>query len=152
MHSITKRYDWIAAHRLEFHSKCGRLHGHNYMLDVTVGNPMDFHRGGSGLDEFGFIIDFGDLNKIVKPILATLDHRYMVSLDNVDQGCIYLEAAITAARDDDIIYLPILQTSAEMLAEHIKTSIETQLAGSKWSHVAILEVRVWETPKASATY
>ncbi len=150
-HVITKRYKWIAAHRIEGHDKCGRLHGHNYMVDVTVGNPTG--RGSTnGLDDHGFIIDFGILNVMVESVLDTLDHRYMVAEENVNAGCIYLHAALDAERHEDLVYLPIRQTSAEMLAEHLKDSIGSHLYRQGYGHVVVMEVRVWETPKASATF
>ncbi|HLE81832.1 MAG TPA: 6-carboxytetrahydropterin synthase, partial [Dehalococcoidia bacterium] len=42
-HSITKTYWFSAAHMLVGHPKCGRMHGHNYRVDVTV--AADLHSG-----------------------------------------------------------------------------------------------------------
>lgn len=67
--TITRRYHFESAHWLpgvaEDH-KCHRIHGHNYEIEVTVTGPQDA--------KTGFIIDFWDLDAIVQPILATVDH------------------------------------------------------------------------------
>lgn len=77
--TITRRYSFEAAHWLpkvpEEH-KCRRLHGHNYLVDVTIGGQVN---------EIGFIIDFWDLDKIVDPIIQLVDHRTLndiIGLEN----------------------------------------------------------------------
>ncbi len=67
--SITRRYRFAAANFLPKVSdghKCKRMHGHNYLLEVTVSGP---------LHDNGFIIDFWDLDKFVQPLVDLLDHR-----------------------------------------------------------------------------
>ena len=53
-----------AAHRLEldYESKCNRLHGHNYMVEVWAYGD---------LDKNGMIIDFS----VIKEIVFRYDHR-----------------------------------------------------------------------------
>ena len=66
---VIKTFRFEAAHTLslapEGH-KCRRLHGHSYRVDIHVTGPTDDH---------GWVIDFGDIKKIVDPIVAELDHR-----------------------------------------------------------------------------
>lgn len=71
---VRRRFDFEAAHELPHHpGKCRRLHGHSYLLVVTVDHPVD---AGSGL-----AIDFGDLKKIVNAeVIERLDHRYINDL------------------------------------------------------------------------
>jgi len=53
------------AHFLPDHPKCGTLHGHTYKVEVVVeGEARD-----------GMILDFADLKKVVKGVLAEYDHR-----------------------------------------------------------------------------
>lgn len=68
--SVTRRFTFEASHQLPWHSgKCARLHGHSYVLDVTVGGP---------LTSDGIVIDFADLKKAVtKHALDTYDHRHL---------------------------------------------------------------------------
>jgi 6-pyruvoyltetrahydropterin/6-carboxytetrahydropterin synthase len=70
MYSITKKFTFDAAHQLEGldpSHKCGRLHGHTYTVEVTIGSES--------LTEEGWVIDFGDLSWIKDFIDNELDHR-----------------------------------------------------------------------------
>jgi 6-pyruvoyltetrahydropterin/6-carboxytetrahydropterin synthase len=80
MTTITRRYHFESGHWLpgvpEEH-KCHRLHGHNYVIEITVSGSVDL--------KTGFIIDFWDLDKIVQPIIDRIDHRVLndiVGLNN----------------------------------------------------------------------
>jgi 6-pyruvoyltetrahydropterin/6-carboxytetrahydropterin synthase len=142
MQSVTTEFHFSAAHRLEGHPKCGRMHGHNYRVVITVASPK------VGLDAMGFIIDFGMLKKVVNPIIDNLDHKYMVSETNLDAKCPYF--AVGEERGDTVV-LPIKQTSAECLSELLSELIQIALYDQGFAHVAVAEVQVWETPKAFGT-
>ncbi|MCU1602611.1 MAG: hypothetical protein JWO22_3320 [Frankiales bacterium] len=73
--SIVRRYSFEAAHKLEWHTgKCRELHGHGYVLEVELAGQ---------LDERGVVMDFDDLDKIVKTeVLARLDHRFLNEVVN----------------------------------------------------------------------
>jgi 6-pyruvoyltetrahydropterin/6-carboxytetrahydropterin synthase len=64
---ITKRFTFAAAHFLtQYHGKCENLHGHNYVLHVTVEGPIR---------KDGLVIDFVEIKSLVKThILSKLDH------------------------------------------------------------------------------
>ena len=78
MPTITKQYKFCAAHRYwndqwsddknrEIFGKDIKLHGHNYLLDITVFGPINQHSG--------FIINIKELNYLVKErVLEILDH------------------------------------------------------------------------------
>lgn len=56
-------------HRLPFHKGlCKNIHGHSYRMNVEITG---------GLDKHGMVIDFFDLNKIVKPIIEKYDHAFL---------------------------------------------------------------------------
>lgn len=58
---------FAAAHRLEGSGgKCESLHGHNFRVTLEV--------SGDKLDDAGMLLDFGELKKILKSVLADLDH------------------------------------------------------------------------------
>lgn len=66
---ISKQYHWEMGHRLPFHKGlCKNIHGHSYKLNVEITG---------GLDKNGMVIDFFDLNKIVKPIIEKYDHAFL---------------------------------------------------------------------------
>lgn len=70
--SITKQFRFEAAHRLEGHDgKCRNLHGHSYLLEVTVTGPVV-----QGGPTDGMVMDFGDLSDVVnEQIIKQWDHQ-----------------------------------------------------------------------------
>ncbi len=65
MLSVTKRFSFESAHWLTGHPHCGSVHGHSFILEVTVQGVMN------GL---GMVVDFHVLKEIVDPYVDTLDH------------------------------------------------------------------------------
>lgn len=72
--SITKAFTFEAAHVLPRHpGKCSRMHGHSYLLEVTVTGPVQEHDG--------MVIDFDALATQVKElVIARVDHRLLNEL------------------------------------------------------------------------
>jgi len=74
MWTVTRNFSFEAAHSLphlpEGH-KCRDLHGHSYRVHVEV-------RG--GLDERGFVVDYGEIKQAVDPLIARLDHKNLNDL------------------------------------------------------------------------
>jgi queuosine biosynthesis protein QueD len=68
--TVTVREKFDSAHRLtEYEGTCARLHGHTYVVEVSV--------VGAQLRENGLLIDFGELKGIVRQVLSVLDHAYL---------------------------------------------------------------------------
>ncbi len=72
--TVTKQFRFEAAHTLPNHNgKCKNLHGHSYLLEITVSGEKQT----SGPQE-GMIIDFGDMTKIVEEhIVKKWDHQFL---------------------------------------------------------------------------
>jgi len=71
---VTKSFSFEAAHSLPYlpeGHKCRNLHGHSYRFSVEVAG---------GLDERGFVIDYAEIGKAVKPIIKRLDHTNLNDL------------------------------------------------------------------------
>lgn len=136
MYTIRKEFHFSAAHRLEGHPKCGRLHGHNYAVVVEITGPA-LRRG--------MLIDYGDLSMVVKPIIEPFDHRYIVSQENADAEDKYADLAGELGH---AIPLPKPASTAEYLAEHFAEKIREVLGHDGLT----INVRVSETPKTSADY
>ena len=76
---IFKSFTFEAAHRLPnvpAHHKCARLHGHSFQVTVHVEGPV-------GADS-GWVMDFGELKDRCKPVIETLDHRYLNDIEGLD--------------------------------------------------------------------
>jgi 6-pyruvoyltetrahydropterin/6-carboxytetrahydropterin synthase len=76
---LLREYRFEAAHRLprlpEAH-KCFRLHGHSFRFEVLLEGEVD--------ERTGFLIDFGDVDDIVNPLVARLDHYYLNEVEGLD--------------------------------------------------------------------
>lgn len=76
---IYKEFNIEAAHRLphvpEGH-KCGRLHGHSFMVSIHVAGDVD--------PQTGWIMDFADLKAAFKPIYERLDHHYLNDIPGLE--------------------------------------------------------------------
>ncbi|SDJ13183.1 MULTISPECIES: 6-carboxytetrahydropterin synthase QueD [Ferrimonas] len=76
---IYKEFHFEAAHHLpnvpEGH-KCGRLHGHSFLVRIYISGEVDAHTG--------WIMDFGDLKAAFKPIYDRLDHYYLNEIPGLE--------------------------------------------------------------------
>src|SRR5262249_16868450 len=72
MYTISQRFTFSASHTiggLAADHPCGRLHGHNYEVQVSLSSPT--------VDAVGFVRDFYDLSPLRNFIDATLDHKHL---------------------------------------------------------------------------
>jgi len=69
--SVTKKFTFDAAHSLEnYKGPCSNLHGHTYVLEVTLSGEVN--------PDTGMIIDFNDLKQVVDTkVLGTFDHKHI---------------------------------------------------------------------------
>lgn len=72
MFTITKEFAFSASHQLhglpDGH-QCGRLHGHNYVVEVELQART--------VDDTGFVLDYGALAPFKDWLDATYDHRHL---------------------------------------------------------------------------
>ena len=72
MFTITKEFHFSASHQLDKlpdDHQCARLHGHNYIVQVSLRSHQ--------LNEYGFVVDYGELKPLKQYIDSTLDHRHL---------------------------------------------------------------------------
>jgi len=75
---VTKEFSFEMAHALwNYDGACSNIHGHTYLLAVTVlGKPVT----DSGNPKLGMVIDFGILKKIIHDnVISIYDHTLLVS-------------------------------------------------------------------------
>lgn len=68
---IRCEFVYDAAHYLPYvrkTHKCGRLHGHTYVLTVFIDGDLDEH---------GWVMDFAEVKEQVYPWLSRLDHHVL---------------------------------------------------------------------------
>ncbi|AAB90801.1 conserved hypothetical protein [Archaeoglobus fulgidus DSM 4304] len=57
-----------AAHSIPGHKKCGKVHGHNFKVEVEISGKVK---------ENGMVMDFFDLKRIVNEVVAKFDHTLL---------------------------------------------------------------------------
>jgi 6-pyruvoyltetrahydropterin/6-carboxytetrahydropterin synthase len=76
---IFKEFTFDAAHFLpnvpEGH-KCKEIHGHTYHLKVDLEGPL--------LPALDWVMDFGDLKKIVNPVIDSVDHKFLNKIPGLE--------------------------------------------------------------------
>jgi 6-pyruvoyltetrahydropterin/6-carboxytetrahydropterin synthase len=76
---LVRDYAFEAAHFLpnvpEAH-KCRRMHGHSYHLSVVIEGELD--------DRLGWVMDFGDLDERVMPLVRRLDHYVLNEIEGLE--------------------------------------------------------------------
>ncbi len=132
MFAIAKTFRFSAAHHLpdlpEGH-KCRTPHGHNYSVTLVV--------AADHLDDYGFVIDYGDLAPFRDFLDRVLDHG---DLNDPDTAAGNWWANLSGGPAAG-------QPSAERLAFHLFHAAQILLEG-----VGIHTVVVQETPNTLAAY
>lgn len=76
---IYKEFTFEAAHHLPYvpeGHKCGRLHGHSFLVRVCVEGEVD--------PQTGWVIDFAEIKAAFKPIYQRLDHYYLNEIEGLE--------------------------------------------------------------------
>lgn len=131
MFSVSCDIDFCYGHRLlGYTGKCRHLHGHNGRVLVTIEQ--------SGLDPQGMVLDFSKIKYTLHQWLdANLDHRMLLRRDD--------PAVPALAQLGEPTFLMDVNPTAENLAKLIYDFAVGQ-------GLPVVEVRLWETPRCSATY
>jgi 6-pyruvoyltetrahydropterin/6-carboxytetrahydropterin synthase len=56
--------------------KCARLHGHSFKVELAVYGPVN--------PETGWLIDFGELDRLWQPLHDQLDHNYINEIEGLE--------------------------------------------------------------------
>jgi 6-pyruvoyltetrahydropterin/6-carboxytetrahydropterin synthase len=138
-------FNFASAHFLIFaDGEREPLHGHNYQVSVTMEGE---------LDRAGVVLDFISFKPLVKRICDGLDHRTLIQKASPaiqvrerseEIEVRYRKQKIILPRQD-VILLPLVNTSTELLAEHIAEQIRRQVR-RKFPHTRLrfMEVGVEE--------
>jgi 6-pyruvoyltetrahydropterin/6-carboxytetrahydropterin synthase len=119
MFEVSVEESFAAGHALRgYKGKCENVHGHNYRVQLTV--------QGDQLDKIGLLLDFGEVKRLVRAVVARLDHQFI----------------------NDLAPFDILNPSAENLAKYFYDEISANMPAS----ARLSQVKIWETDITSATY
>jgi 6-pyruvoyltetrahydropterin/6-carboxytetrahydropterin synthase len=135
----TSKITFSATHIIPMHSKCGRLHGHDYAINAVI-------EGVLGKD--GVIMDFISVKEFLRGVASELDHRVLIP--RKDPGVKIEGEYVTYAVGDkelrlpkcDCVILDIRVASAETLAEFVLSRLLTKVKFPK--NVSKIEIGVDE--------
>jgi 6-pyruvoyltetrahydropterin/6-carboxytetrahydropterin synthase len=130
-----------------------RLHGHNYQVTCEVDGELSAH---------GLVIDFKMVKPIIKQLCDELDEHWLIpgehaelSFRHRDDGhteVVYRDCRYLAP-SDEVIVLPINNTSAENFAAWMGRNLRTRLLAAFGAlSVRRLRVTVSETAGQSGVY
>lgn len=111
MYKISAQKRFSASHIIkDYPGECGRLHGHNWNVKVTV--------KAKELNNFGMAIDFKELSKILNEVIEKLDHYHL----------------------NDIPPFNEIQPTAENLAKFFYGELKSKLAQYKNVEIDSVEI------------
>lgn len=120
LYEVTVETTFSASHQLRnYKGKIEPLHGHNFRVQASVACRE--------LDTLGLVVDFLELEALLRGVLAPYDHRHMNDLPPFDE----------------------VNPSTENMARYFFERLQEALAPRK---LEVRRVRVWEAPAYSASY
>ncbi len=148
-----ENFTFAAAHFLLFHTGgCERVHGHNYRTWVELTGT---------LEENDYVLDFLAVKPIMKAICDRLDHRVLLPKDNPDLKIEEVDGSTEARYQnlrycfpaEDVVLLPIRNTSAELLAQYICKEFKREVNQRfRTVHLDLIRVGVEESFGQAAVY
>lgn len=122
---------------------CERLHGHNWRVAVEVAGPLDRNQ---------YVFDFIALRDTLQKVVDRLDHRMLLPTKHlsihVSAGPQETEVRYKDRRwvfpSVECVLLPIEQTTAELIARWIGTTLDRELAAQGWPRLTTLQIEVEE--------
>lgn len=120
MYEVTVEVSFAAAHQLRgYQGNCENMHGHNWRVQVNVMAER--------LNEIDIAMDFRDLKKTTREVIAPLDHAFL----------------------NDVFPFTEKNPSSENIAKWIFDSLRKKINGDGLN---IAAVTVWESDTSSASY
>ena len=147
-----QRLRFMAAHMATWAGRCEPLHGHNYQLTVEVEGDLTAD---------SWVIDFSLLKRVARAVCEELDHHFLLQRESavlrVAEHADGWEIVAPGDRryvlpKEDVLALPIDNTTAERLAEWFHGRIAAALGAEGAGNVRRLRVEVEEAPGQSGWF
>jgi 6-pyruvoyltetrahydropterin/6-carboxytetrahydropterin synthase len=138
---ITRQFHFEMAHALlNYDGRCSNIHGHSYILRVTLTGEINISPG-SPSD--GMVMDFGDIKTIVKNhIIDAFDHSLMIN------NLIPEDQVEPLRKTTKRIHLVNFQPTTENIVIYVATKLRKHLPPC----VSLFSVRLCETPNSYAEW
>ncbi len=149
---VTKDYlKFNAAHFMAYKGFREALHGHNYRVSVDVEGD---------LGKEGYVLDFGVVKQVARRVCKRLDEKTLIP---VHSDCLRIREeagqVIVMYEDDefrfpraDVVFVPIVHSSAEELARYLVGEIRKELRAEGVAHIRAIQIGVEETPGQAAYF
>ncbi len=143
MISVTRRLEFDAGHRIPDHrSQCRNLHGHRYVLEITLTGDVVQTPGQS---DTGMVMDFSDIKHIAKThVVDVWDHAFLVY-----EGDTAVRGFLATLPGHKTVVLDRIPT-AENLAAIIFELLAPHYQDAYGHHLRLARVRLFETPNCWA--
>jgi 6-pyruvoyltetrahydropterin/6-carboxytetrahydropterin synthase len=140
-----------AAHFITYRGLCEPLHGHNYRASVTVEGELDDNH---------YVLDFVLLKKMMRDLIDELDHRMLLARDNTHMEITEEPGSVTVQYEErryvfpreDVVILPIPNTTAEMIGRYLTGKLRERLAAEGHDGVTAIIMEVEESFGQAARY
>ncbi len=139
MIQITKIFRFEMAHAIAgYDGKCKNIHGHSYVLYVTVSSAEE---QAAYIPSTGFVFDFKDLKKIVnETVIGKLDHQLVLSRQYLN-----LHPGFQSAEN-------LLEWEMEPSAENIVFYVAQILQKAFPAHIGLVKLQLYETADSYAEW
>lgn len=140
---ITRKLEFDAGHRIPDHaSQCRHLHGHRYVLEVTLAG--DIIRA-DGKPVNGMVMDFADVKRIAaQHVVDVWDHAFLAWREDL-----IVTQFLASLPDHKTVLLDVVPT-AENLAEEAFRILDPQYRDVYGNQLRLERVRLYETPNCWA--
>ena len=140
---ITRRLEFDAGHRIPDHkSHCRHLHGHRYVLEITLAGNIIRHDGEAAN---GMVMDFADIKTLAKRHLVDhWDHAFLVYAG--DTAVVEFLKTLPGHKTVVLECIP----TAENLAETAFAILDHIFCDNFGNHLRLERVRLYETPNCWA--
>ena len=84
---IGRSYRFESAHflpKVPDGHRCKNLHGHNYRVEIVLQGDVD---------ERGFVMDFGEIDALMAPLMALVDHKLLNDVPGLENPTAEIIAA-----------------------------------------------------------
>lgn len=123
---LCKEFSFEASHILPNHpGKCSNLHGHSWVLSVSIRGPLD--------PSTGMVADFADLKAAVQPVVDELDHAHLGAWETEK---VTLAKSITTTKRAEWLPIDWNPTCENLLVEIAKQLVKR---GCPFSYLTLKE-------------
>ncbi|MCL4453236.1 6-carboxytetrahydropterin synthase [Ferroplasma sp.] len=123
-----KGLTWSAGHYVPDNEKCKKFHGHDYSIDILIDS--------GDVESSGMLMDFTLVKKAVKPVIESMDHKFIVPGTDIRKGNIdgMIDIVVRGIYrgtmpESDVFIFPYPSDTAEYIAKYCYVEIYKKIKG-----------------------